>query len=1076
MACEALSALFGRQAQSTWANGRTELSQCSRHTVNNNPRNHMKTNRIIAGWLTLPALLALNLQPSTAFASTNRVGVLTAHYNMTASGSGDWDYEDLNYGYGLIYVDIGSDQIQVSISGQAQYEVLKTETNVIIGSLLSSSAQETVSGSGQWEFANPGPPITPGSCLYYPYLNPTNVCVILTNSPGASGPFAGTSAGSFGGTCERAPVCEWDDGWTPFSFKDLYCFGFQSATKAESEVAGFQFAITNSAMGWSETLATNAPGYISFLQYCGNGTGDATATNMITLEYVPDQPTVQYTADPASGPVPLKVNFESQQWDSGGTFISRYVWDFGDGGRDFDAVVSHTYTNAGDFTISLVCTNGLGQSVPGVGPTTIHVELPTVQYTATPTNGPIPLTVHFTSTNADSAGTNITEWHWNFNDGATSGEQNPTHTYTYAADFTVSLEVVNASDLTIEASGPTTISAESPTVQFTANPTIGLVPLAVQFNCPSVDSCTNRITVWRWDFDDGGRSTNQNPPPHVFRKAGRYYPNLDATNANGDAVDGSGPSIVVASHSGLVINGDFETGDFFAWTSGGMNNYSTVGTNDGEVNSGEYGAQLVGMSFSVNTLSQTLVTTPGTNYLLSFWLDNPPGNNLNQLTVSWGGNTVWGVTNLAAPGWTNVQVTVTASATNSVLQFAFEPMSYFGLDDVDVENAFVRFTATPAAGVAPLPVLFTSPTYDNNHKTISGWYWDFGDGAASTAPIPTHTYLAAGKFMPQLTATNSDGGTVIGVGPAVVVSLPAAQFDASPASGGAPLPVQFAGPANDSGGNAITHWSWDFGDGAASAAQNPLHTYTRSGNFSPALVVTDNYGVTLAATGPAITVLRVCGLVLNGGFEGGFSGWTCGGNFDSCYVGSGSAYAHSGSYGAQVGPSGSLGYLSQTLATTPGANYRLSLWLDSPDGATPNEFSVSWNGTVLFDQASLAAIGWTNLQFLVTATGASTVLQLGFRDDVHYLGLDDISVMPAILPQPGLGCVTCAGANLVLGGNNGMGGGTYRVLMSTDLARPLNQWTPIATNCPDGGGDFTITLTNAVHSYAPQRFYILQAQ
>jgi PKD repeat protein len=599
--------------------------------------------------------------------------------------------------------------------------------------------------------------------------------------------------------------------------------------------------------------------------------------------------------------------------------------------------------------------------------------------------------------------------------------------------------------VTIEASGPATISTESPTVQFTANPTIGLVPLAVQFNCPSVDSCTNRITVWRWDFDDGGRSTNQNPPPHVFTKAGRYYPNLDATNANGDAVDGSGPSIVVASHSGLVINGDFETGDFFAWTKGGMNNYSTVGTNDGEVNSGDYGAQLLGMSFSVNTLAQALVTTPGTNYLLSFWLDNPPGNNLNQLTVSWGGNTVWGVTNLAAPGWTNVQVTVTASATNTVLQ----------LDDVDVENVFVRFTATPAAGVAPLPVQFTSPTSDNNHKTISGWYWDFGDGTASTAPNPMHTYLAADKYMPQLTATNSDGGTVIGVGPAIVVSLPAAQFGASPASGVAPLPVQFAGPANNSGGNAITHWRWDFGDGAASAAQNPLHTYIRSGNFSPALVVTDNYGVTLAATGTAITVLRACGLVLNGGFEAGFSGWTC---------------------GAQVGPSGSLGYLSQTLATTPGANYRLSLWLDSPDGAAPNEFSVSWNGTVLFDQSSLPAIGWTNLQFLVTATGASTVLQLGFRNDVHYLGLDDISVMPAALPQPGLACVSCAGANLVLGGNNGMGGGTYRVLMSTELARPLNQWMPIATNCPDGAGDFTITLTNAIHSYAPQRFYILQAQ
>ena len=120
--------------------------------------NNMKTNRIIAGWLMLPALLALNLQPSTAFATTNRVGVLTAHYNMTAGGLGDWDYEDYVYFGGLIYVDIGNDQIQVSTSGQAQYEVLKTETNVIIGSLLSSSAQETVSEAARGNLPLPGPP------------------------------------------------------------------------------------------------------------------------------------------------------------------------------------------------------------------------------------------------------------------------------------------------------------------------------------------------------------------------------------------------------------------------------------------------------------------------------------------------------------------------------------------------------------------------------------------------------------------------------------------------------------------------------------------------------------------------------------------------------------------------------------------------------------------------------------------------------------------------------------------------------------------------------------------------------
>ena len=48
----------------------------------------------------------------------------------------------------------------------------------------------------------------------------------------------------------------------------------------------------------------------------------------------------------------------------------------------------------------------------------------------------------------------------------------------------------------------------------------------------------------------------------------------------------------------------------------------------------------------------------------------------------------------------------------------------------------------------------------------------------------------------------------------------------------------------------------------------------------------------------------------------------------------------------------------------------LSCWLDSPDGLKPNEFLVSWAGTTLFDQTNLPALGWTNLQFNVTASAS----------------------------------------------------------------------------------------------------------
>ena len=67
----------------------------------------------------------------------------------------------------------------------------------------------------------------------------------------------------------------------------------------------------------------------------------------------------------------------------------------------------------------------------------------TADFTATPTRGAPPLTVHFTNTSSGD----FTTSQWDFGDGGTSAETNPTHTYTVPGTYAVTLTVGDGTDV-----------------------------------------------------------------------------------------------------------------------------------------------------------------------------------------------------------------------------------------------------------------------------------------------------------------------------------------------------------------------------------------------------------------------------------------------------------------------------------------------------------------------------------------------------------------------------------------------------------------------------------------------------
>lgn len=219
---------------------------------------------------------------------------------------------------------------------------------------------------------------------------------------------------------------------------------------------------------------------------------------------------------------------------------------------------------------------------------------------------------------------------------------------------------------------------------------------------------------------------------------------------------------------------------------------------------------------------------------------------------------------------------------------------------------------------------------------------------------------------------------------------------------------------------------------------------------------------------------QAAALAQNGGFENGdFSGWTQTGDTSFSLVvtndGMTTNFVHSGNWGAKLGPS-SLGYLSQTVATTPGQLYLLSFWLDcwdDPEGVTPNEFTVAWNGTNLVDLVNFGPTGWVNYQYYVTATSTSTPITFGFQDFNSFLGFDDVTVT-AVLPS--FVGVARAGNNINLTWTSPTNQ-VCQVQYSTNLT---------STNWLNLGGPITVTNllmattdTNAAQ-VSPRRFYRLR--
>ncbi|ABD42532.1 PKD [Methanospirillum hungatei JF-1] len=570
---------------------------------------------------------------------------------------------------------------------------------------------------------------------------------------------------------------------------------FTDTSTTEWSVWTWDFGDGGSSVIKNPSHVYETPGTYTVKMTVGSMSGTYTVTkdNYITVTQSGGI-VADFTATPTSGTAPLTVQFTDTSTGS----PTMWAWDFGDGTTEgMIANPSHTYQNAGTYTVKLTASSATGGSSTKTKEGYITVTQSggiVANFTAAPTSGTAPLTVQFTDTSTGGP----TMWSWDFGDGTTEGMlANPSHTYQNAGTYTVKLTASSATggSSTKIREGYITVSpsGSGPTAAFTVDKRSGPKPLTVQFT----DQSTGGPTMWAWDFGDGGTSMVASPS-YTYQEAGVYTVSLTASNTAG--------SDTKTEKDYISVTGDIPP---------------PVAMFEATPLSG---------SAPLTVQFTDLSIGPPTSYAWDFG-DGGTSTEANPSHV------------YSAGGTYTVKLTVKNSGGSHT-------MTRENYISVGGSGIIADFSGTPTSGTVPLTVQFT----DLSTGGPTMWAWDFGDGGTSTVASPSYTYQTPGTYTVKLTASSQTGGTSTKVREGYITVSPSggiiADFVGTPTSGNAPLTVQFS----DRSQGGPTMWSWVFGDGGTALVANPVHVYQQPGKYTVSLTASNQASSNTAVKTDYVTV------------------------------------------------------------------------------------------------------------------------------------------------------------------------------------------------------------------------------
>ncbi|GAB4199514.1 MAG: hypothetical protein Fur0023_01920 [Bacteroidia bacterium] len=548
----------------------------------------------------------------------------------------------------------------------------------------------------------------------------------------------------------------------------------------------------------------------------------------------------------------LTVTFHNTSSNAGGN--TYWYWNFGDGNTSTVQNPVHTYAAAGQYSVTLIVGNSYGcYDTTGM---LIDVNNPVVAdfiynnvCLGTPTS--------FTNTSSITQGA-ITNYQWDFGNGATSGQNNPVYTYTSAGSYSVTL--VATSNKGCKDTVVKTVQVYPvPSVSFTANNVCLGNPVVFNGNASVTGGS---IISYSWNFGNGQTSTLPNPS-YQYAAEGTYNVTLSVASNNNCVssyasavtvyplpnVNFTASNVCFGTATNFTNQSNISSGSIVSYTwNFGNGQYSNV-TNpqNAYTSAGIYSVTLMAASNNncMASVTQTVEVYPLPNVQFSA-NNNCVNSNItfnNQSNVSNGqivqyqwnfssGNS----SNLASPSLT-VGVAGIYTATLTVVS-----------NHNCMASATGTFEAYPLPNVAfsfnnvceGTPVYFT-----NNSGILSGsivsYQWNFGNGLISNQTNPNVLY-SAGNYVVSLTAVSDKNCVASATGTVSVYPSPVAQFSVNTVCFN--HPNVFNNQSSISSGS-ITKFRWDFeNDGIWDDTLNinPTHIYPNSGMYKARLQALSNNG------------------------------------------------------------------------------------------------------------------------------------------------------------------------------------------------------------------------------------------